>query len=297
MVKSEGRKQLAEQLKIYKRPILDQPSMVLGFGGWMDGGEVSTGTLEYLIDKLDVEQIGAIEPGCFYIYNFPGSMELSSLFRPQVTLHEGQVVEYREPINVFYGSERDNVILMVGKEPNMHWQEYADCIFAMAEEFGVRRMCFIGSVAGLVPHTREPRLSGTVSDESLKGLLTEQNIKFSNYSGPGSIVNLFMRTAKKKGIEMVSLVAEIPAYVHGRNPKCIEAVVKRLGGLANLDLNVEDLRRISEALEKKLDGLVAEREELGNHIHMLEENYDKELFDTEMGDLKDWLKQQGLRVD
>jgi len=30
---------------------------------------------------------------------------------------------------------------------------------------------------------------------------------------------------------------------------------------------------------------------------MLEENYDNEVFDTEMGELKKWLEQKGVRLD
>jgi hypothetical protein len=42
---------MMKSLIIYERPKLKTPRMVLGFSGWMDGGEVSTGTVEYLRDK------------------------------------------------------------------------------------------------------------------------------------------------------------------------------------------------------------------------------------------------------
>jgi hypothetical protein len=96
---------------------------------------------------------------------------------------------------------------------------------------------------------------------------------------------------------MITMVAEIPAYVHGRNPKCIEAVTRRLASLLGIDINLDDVRIIADELEKKLNEAIEERSELAEHIHKLEENYDKEVFDTEMGDLKNWLQQQGIRLD
>ena len=122
-------------------------------------------------------------------------------------------------------------------------------------------------------------------------------MKFSNYEGPASIVSYLTKLAQEKAIKMATLVAEIPAYVQGRNPKCIEAVVRRLAHLLAIEIDVEDLRRVSDELERKLDKVVQDRPELAQHIRMLEENYDAEVFDTELGDLKDWLIQQGIRLD
>jgi len=59
----------SDKLKIYQRPNLRNSRLLLGFSGWMDGGEVSTGTIRYLIDKLaasDVteEKMAAIRSIC-----------------------------------------------------------------------------------------------------------------------------------------------------------------------------------------------------------------------------------------
>jgi len=63
-------------LIIYEKPKLTHPRMVLGFSGWMDGGEVSTGTVNYLIDKLEASKFAEIDPEDFFLLNFPGSMEI-----------------------------------------------------------------------------------------------------------------------------------------------------------------------------------------------------------------------------
>ena len=51
---------LSGELNIYKKPNFDSPRLLLGFSGWMDGGEVSTGTVKCLIDKLGAQRFAEI---------------------------------------------------------------------------------------------------------------------------------------------------------------------------------------------------------------------------------------------
>ena len=287
----------SEQLSIYKSPALRNPRLLLGFSGWMDGGEVSTGTVRCLIDKLDAERFAEIEPNGFYIYSFPGTMEITALFRPHTKIRDGLIETYEIPTNTFYASAKSDLILFLGKEPSLRWEDFADCIFAICEDFGVKTIYFIGSVAGLVPHTREPRLFCSVSDRILKETFKHYGVYFTNYEGPASIVTYLTAACRQRGLGMVSLVATIPAYVQGNNPKCIEAVTKRLAGMLDIEVDLRDMAAVSEAFEKKLVEVIQEQPELAENIRKLEEDYDNEIFNSELGDLKTWLEQQGIRVD
>ncbi len=286
-----------DRLKIHERPNMQAPRMILGFTGWMDGGGVSTGTIEYLLRKLDARLLAEIDCEDFYILNSPGSMEISAMFRPHTKIEDGLITTFRGPDNRFFYSGAHNLILFVGREPNLKWSEFGDCIFSLASQFNVSMIYFIGSVAGLVPHTRQPRLSASVSDESLKPTLEAAGVRFSNYEGPASVVTYLTLQAAKKQIPMVSLVAEIPAYVQGRNHRCIEAVTRWLARILNIQIDLDDLRGLGDRLEERLDEVLQGHGELLERIHQLEENYDNDVFDTQMGDLKEWLEQQGIRLD
>jgi proteasome assembly chaperone (PAC2) family protein len=287
----------SHKLHVYKRPELKEPRILLGFSGWMNGGDVSTGTLNYLIRKLEAERFAEIEPEGFYIYSFPGSMEMTALFRPHTKIQDGVVGSFEIPKNEFFCDEENNLILFVGKEPNLLWREYADCIFSVCSEFGVKTVYFIGSVAGLVPHTREPRLLCSVSSAKLKETFEHYGVRFTDYEGPASIVTFLTSSAGEQDLSMVNFVATIPAYVQGNNPKCIEAVTRRLAGILGLQVELDDLRDVSDEFEKKLGEVVHEQPELEGNIRKLEEDYDNEIFDSEMGELKKWLEQQGIRLD
>jgi len=287
----------SDKLHIDKRPKLNSPNILLGFSGWMNGGEVSTGTVKWLIENLGAQKFADIEPEGFYIYSFPGSMEMTALFRPHTKIKDGLIRTYEAPANAFFCDQQNNLILFLGKEPNLQWREFADCLFSLCSDFNVKMIYFIGSVSGLVPHTREPRLLCSVSDNKLKETFQHYGVKFTNYEGPASFITYLTANAGEYGLSVVSLVATIPAYVQGNNPKCIEAVTRRLAGILELQIELDDLRIISDEFEKKLSDVVQEQPELAGNIHKLEEDYDNEIFDSEMGDLKKWLEQQGIRLD
>jgi len=271
--------------------------MVMALDGWMDGGEISTGTAEYLLRKLDAARIGEIDSEDFYILSFPGPMEVSALFRPHTRIRDGSVVSLSSPQNVIYCSQAHNLVFLKGREPNLRWSRYLDEVLDLAVGLGVTLICFVGSVAGMVPHTREPRYFASISDPTLRPMLDRCGIKLSNYEGPASIITQMILAAPQRDIRMMSLVAEIPAYVQGRNARCIESAVRKVAGLLDLSVEFDDLRQAADELEKKLNDIVEGREELATYIKKLEEDYDNQVFDTQMGDLKQWLEQQGIRLD
>src|ERR671910_484860 len=100
----------ASQLKILHEPQLKDATLLLALTGWMDGGDVSTGTVKQIMGRREVKRIARIEPDEFYIYNFPGSMEVAALFRPEVKYDRGVVTEFDLPSNIFWADEAANLV-------------------------------------------------------------------------------------------------------------------------------------------------------------------------------------------
>jgi len=148
-----------------------------------------------------------------------------------------------------------------------------------------------------VPHTREPRLFSSFSDARLRSAVEAIGARPTDYEGPASIVTLLTKRAAQEDIPMATVVAEIPAYIQGRNPRCIESMLRKLGALLGLPIHLDDLRKTSDAFERRVNEMVEKRAELAALIEKLESDYDNEVFDTQMGDLKDWLEGQGLRPE
>ncbi len=264
-------------LRIRRCPELDGATLVLALTGWMDGGDVSTGTVKRLVHLLDAEPIAEIDPEPFYIYNFPGSMELTALFRPHIAVKDGLVETVDMPSNVFYAHEAADLLLFIGKEPNLRWRTFGECILRLARKAGVSRILFVGSFGGSVPHTRQPRLYVSCSDAELITEMEQYGLRPSAYEGPGSFTSYLMTQAHPAGLQMVSLAAEIPGYLQGTNPLSIEAVTRRLAQILKLPLDLASLRTASTEWELHVSSVIEENEELAKRVRELEEQYDNEL--------------------
>ncbi len=272
-------------LRIRECPTLDKATLVLAFTGWMDGGDVSTGTVRRLVDRLEAPAIAEIDPEPFYLFSFPGSMELTSLFRPPIKIADGLVANLDMPANTFYAHTPANLVLFLGKEPNLRWREFGDCVLELARRAGVRRVLFVGSFGGSVPHTREPRLFVTCSEARLLPEMEKYGLRRTGYEGPGSFASYLLTRAAAAGLEMTSLVAEIPGYLQGRNPMSIEAVTRRLAKILQLPLDLDTLRAESTEWELEVSRLVGKDKGLAKTVRQLEEAYDNELLQQEGGEV------------
>ncbi len=266
-----------DYLRLGNCPTLEDATLLLSFNGWMDGGSVSTGTVERLIDLLSARPVAEIDPEPFYIMNFPGPMEVAALFRPFVEVEGGLFKRIAMPTSVFYCHEPARLLLFVGKEPNMHWRAFGDCVLRLAKRAGVKRILFIGSFGGSVPHTREPRLFITCSDEETLAEMEPYGVRRSDYEGPGSFTSFLMSLAPAAGLKMASLIAEIPGYLQGANPLCIEAVTRRLAKILQLPLKLDSLRSASTDWELQISSVIENDNDLAEKVHELEKEYDTDL--------------------
>jgi len=215
-----------DDLILHERPEVENPALVLGLTGWMDGGHVSTGTLGYLRERLAATRFAQIDPMDFYIFNFPVSsisipvylddgravvtpvnpMEFAAVFRPHCDIEDGVVQDVLYPDNDFWVAPEPNLVLFTGEEPHLRWGSYCDCIYWVCEELSITKVYFVGSVASPVPHTRPPRIRATVSDEALKPRMADAGLGFGGYEGPSSITTSLTFHAMDLGIAWHNLV-------------------------------------------------------------------------------------------
>lgn len=233
------------------------------------------------MDLLGAKTIAEIDTDPFYIFNFPGSMDLAALFRPHLKIEDGRVVTVDMPGNTFYCHEPANLVLFIGKEPNLRWRSFGQVIFDYAQRLNVARILFVGSFGGAVPHTREPRLYVNGSDPKLLADMNRYGLRGTNYEGPGSFASYLLSQAPAAGLEMISLVAEIPGYLQGRNPMSIEAVTRRLAKILGLPLELKALRTESTEWELEVSKIVGEDKAMAKTVRKLEEAYDDDLLTRE----------------
>ncbi len=273
------------RLRVHSTPKLENATLLIGLSGWMDSGQVSTGFIQYLVEKLDAEKFAEIHPEGFYLYSVPGNMETSASVRPYVRIDAGRIVEYDPPESVFYFDEKRNIILFEGREPNMLWKQYAQCILSLCDRFDVSRVFFLGSVSGIVPHTREPRFSYAASNRELRKGLSRLGLSPAEYEGPAGFASFLVTLAGKRGMSMASLVAEVPAYVQGYNPRAIITAVRLVARLIHFHVTLYELQEAALEFDKKIGELSEKQPELNDKIKELELDYDKEAFERDISSL------------
>ncbi|MDD4877071.1 MAG: PAC2 family protein [Dehalococcoidales bacterium] len=267
-----------ENLIILDKPKLRNPHMICGIGGWVDGGEAATGSVKYLIRKLDAKKFAEIPINKFHIFQLPGQNSL----RPHVKLENGILKEHNFPQNQFFywiNPNADNdLVLFLGTEPNLYWEEYINTIFKLADEFSINRTYILGGVLDKTPHTREPGASCACSTEELKHEMQNYSLQFSNYEGPGSFSTTFLHMCQNKNRKLISITARATYYpeyniVIPHNPKTIRTVIRRLNHLLHMNLNISDLDEQVKEFESKLNFMVSQNAQFRTYIEELEKDF------------------------
>lgn len=119
----------------------------------------------------------------------------------------------------------------------------------------------------------------------------------ANYEGPASFVTSLMVRARERGIDMVSLVVEVPPYVQGRNFACIEMMCGRLAGMLGIRADLTGLGVLAREFDRRLDEMARESGELRELLARLEREYDDETRSEHLEGLRDWFEKQDFRLD
>lgn len=266
---------VADRLIIKDKPELTAPYILVGLKGWLNAGEVSTGSIDYLRLKLGARPFAHIEPAGFYLYQIPSSAAEQTL-RPLVKIREGLVRKLDLPRNDFFfwksGAARD-LILFQGVEPNLDWPAYAQAIVDVARQFQAPRIYSLGGIFDQVPHTRQTRIMATVSHPRLKDEL-KTFAQFTDYEGPSSFNTMLINAAREQGIDAAGISARTPLYIQDVNTKACYDLLKNVISLTGLDIDLSDLRVAGEALVEMMDKSFSQNTTALEQLRKLEVQFD-----------------------
>jgi len=253
-------------VKLYKQPELKDSIM---FCGWPGIGNIGISAIDTLRAVLRAEKFGEIEPWDF--------------FDPRkVVIEKGLLKELEFPSNKFYFQRVKNqdLIFFIGQEqPTDGATRYAEgqkayqmasLVLDVAEKFDCRRVYTSGAAVTQIHHTARPRVWAVPNSEKLIDELNqyENTILMSaieGRSGQGVITGLnglMLGVAKKRGLEAICLMGEIPYYLQAAPWPCpkgsksvLEVLIKILG--INVDLSKLDelAKRVEEEIEEFLESL------------------------------------------
>jgi proteasome assembly chaperone (PAC2) family protein len=255
------------ELNVSFRPTLRRPVLIAAFRGWNDGGQGASLGGAYLAKQWDATRFAEIDPEGFYDFQAT---------RPQVSLVDGITRQLDWPENAFYhapipGADRDAIILL-GVEPNLRWKTFTNLVLELSQQLEVEMLVTLGSLLADVPHTRPAPVTGAATDPAL---VEELGLEPSRYEGPTGIVGVVHDACRDAGIPSVSLWAAVPHYVSlAPSPRAALSLVRRLGDLLRIDIELEELEHASEEYSEQVSEAVSTDAETASYVEELERRVD-----------------------
>ena len=255
------------ELNVSSRPTLRRPVLVAAFRGWNDGGQGASLAGGYLAKQWKATRFAEIEPEGFYDFQAT---------RPHVSLVDGVTRRLDWPENAFFhaeipGTDRDAVILL-GVEPNLRWRTFSGLVLDLAQDLGVELLVTLGSLLADVPHTRPAPVTGAATDLAL---VEELGVEPSRYEGPTGIVGVVHDACRQANVPSVSLWAAVPHYVSlAPSPRAALALVRRLGELLRVDIDVAELEQASDEYSEQVSEAVSTDAETAAYVEELERRVD-----------------------
>ena len=248
--------------ELIEQPDLDEPLLVLALEGWIDAGLAAGGAAEVLSERLDTVTVARFSTDDLLDYRAR---------RPIAHLADGVLrgltwpeIELRAAID----DEGNEILLLVGAEPDRLWHRFADEVVTLALDFGARMCVGLGAYPFAAPHTRAPRVACTASTPRLaEGTFLKASLDF-----PGGIQAAIEQGCDERGIPAVGLWAQIPHYVPTNMPfpAGSVALIEGLNLVGDLSLPVGDLSVQADATRARLDELIAQNPEHVARLRQLE---------------------------
>ena len=260
--------------ELVERPDLESPVMVVVLDGWIDAGLGAGNARAAMLAALDPVTVATFD-----------SDELLDhrARRPTMHLVDGVMTGLTWPsVELQAGSDTagNDVLLLVGSEPDHAWRAFTRAVVDLAMEFGVRLVVGLGAYPAPVPHTRPTRLAVTAGEASL---VTPQMVR-ATIDVPAGVQAAIERRATEVGVPAIGLWAQVPHYVAAMPyPAASVALLDGLRRVAGIDVDSAALRQEPESTRQRIDALIAENDEHGHMVRQLEAAVDAEEPGTDFG--------------
>src|SRR5919202_1638435 len=128
-------------LAFHRQMDLRAPHLVVAFAGWPDQAGVASRGSAYLCEQLAAEPVGEIRSDSFFDF---------TVARPVALIREGVIQHLRFPAFELRAwrdpqpAATHDLLILLGTEPNLHWQRFMDALLALVEPCQVPDVLTLG---------------------------------------------------------------------------------------------------------------------------------------------------------
>jgi len=247
---------------LHKEPQLESPVLIASWPGIGNIGLVAVDTLRAMVGA---EELGEIEPWDFF-------------YPKKLVIEAGELKDLEFPGSKFYYKKtgtRDLIFFLGEEQPAGGGGPYAEGTKAyqiagfvadVALKFGCRRIYTSGAAVAPVHHTARPRVwavpNSALLIEEIRGY--QNTVLMSDIEGRGGRGNitglngLLLGVAKKRGMEAICVMGEIPAYLQGfplPYPKASRSVLEVLTSALGIRIETQGIEALVERSETEIERL------------------------------------------
>ncbi len=249
-------------VRLYKEPGLENPIMVASWPGIGNIGIIAVDTLR---NMLEAEELGEIEPWDFF-------------YPKKVLIRNGELKDLEFPSSKFYfkrTGEKDMLFFIGEEQPADGGRTYAEgrkayqmanLVLDVAQKFSCQRVYTSGAAVAPIHHTTRPKVWAV---PNTKGLISEvktyeNTILMSEIEGRGGQGNitglngLLLGVARKRGIEAICVMGEIPVYLQGLPlpyPKASKSVLEVLTAVLGIEIDMDRIAGFIEQSDSQIEQL------------------------------------------
>jgi len=262
--------------QLHADPELEAPVLLMALDGWIDAGFGSTHAVATLLSSIDTYPIATFD-----------SDELLDhrARRPIMTLVDGVNTGLTWPaIELRGGTDLagNDVLLLVGAEPDHAWRSFSSTVIDLATRFGTRIIIGLGAYPAAVPHTRATLLSCTAATEELAG---RWNFLRGTLEVPAGVHAAIERAAADAGLPAIGVWAQVPHYTAGMAyPAASLALIESAAAVGGLSLPTGNLPEEAREARERLDEIIAGNEEHARMVAALESETDAHAPGEQFGD-------------
>jgi proteasome assembly chaperone (PAC2) family protein len=236
-----------EGIKIYKRPRLKNPHIIVA---WPGMGEVAFKAASYLVEKLGAEEFAEILPEDFF-------------YLTGISIQEGILDLPKLPYSKLYfwknrTGKNDLIIFISSAQPDLAKAEaYSRRILYLAKSFKVKTVISFAAMPQPIDHTQNPRVWFTTTSAELNNDLKKHNLSLLSEGQISGMNGILLGMAKREGLAGLCLLGEIPLYtIQIENPKASQAVLEALGKIVDLKVDFSGLADQAHIMEDEINKLL-----------------------------------------
>ena len=247
-------------------PQLHEPIMIVMLTGWIDAAGAAAAAAQELSTACESTPVLSFDDDVYIDYRARRpTMELRDGLNTNLSWATIEMRSGRTP-----GGQ--DVLFLVGPEPDMAWRRFGRAVSTIAVDFGVTKMVSLGAYPFAAPHTRPARLS--VSSPSID-VLASVSFARSSVDVPAGMAGVLEHAMEAQRIPSLGIWAQVPHYVSAMEyPAASVALLDGLAEATGISIEALGLRNEVADHRSRLDEMIADKEEHESMVRQLEELHD-----------------------